>query len=98
MPNPAQSDLESSRIVNNTQKIEKPLKVQTPNKTNGNGTYKQSQYSSKSPQVFAKPKPFVDHVDAEDFSLGMRTQSKPIAIEPRASSSNSRSYRKYMNS
>lgn len=98
MPNPASSDLESSKIVNNTQKIEQPQKVQTPHKTNGNGTYKQNQYSSKSPQVFAKPKPFVDHVDAGDFGLGIRTQSKPIAIEPRASSSNSRSYRKYMNS
>lgn len=98
MPNPEASDLESSRIVNNTQKIEQPPKVQTPHKTNGNGTYKQNQYSSKSPQVFAKPKPIVDHVDAGDFGMGMRTKSKPIAIEPRASSSNSRSYRKYTNS
>ena len=95
MPSPAPSDLESSRIVNNTQKIDQPQKVQTPHKTNGTGTYKNIQHSSKSPQVFEKPKPFVDHVDAGDFGLGMRTKSKPIAIEPRASSSNSKSYRKY---
>ena len=96
MHDPAASDLEDSRTINNTQKIEQAPKVQTPHKTNGNGSYNQPQYSSKSPHVFAKPKSIVDN-DAGDFGMGSRTKSKPIAIEPRISLSSSRSYRKSMN-